>query len=50
MLSKPALRKTEARIDYLGFEIPDRWVVGYGLDHQDRYRALPYVGILPDTR
>lgn len=50
LLSKPARRKTEVRIDYLGFEIPDRWVVGYGLDHRDRHRALPYVGILPAVR
>ena len=45
LLSKPACRKTEARIDYLGFEIPDVWVVGYGLDDKERYRALPYIGI-----
>jgi hypoxanthine phosphoribosyltransferase len=45
LLSKPACRKAEARIDYLGFEIPDVWVVGYGLDDRERYRALPYIGI-----
>jgi len=45
LLSKPARRKTEARVDYLGFEIPDVWVVGYGLDAGERYRALPYIGI-----
>ena len=45
LLSKPACRKTEVRIDYLGFEIPDVWVVGYGLDDKERYRALPYIGI-----
>ena len=45
LLSKPACRKKEVRIDYLGFEIPDVWVVGYGLDDQERYRALPYIGI-----
>jgi hypoxanthine phosphoribosyltransferase len=33
-------------IDYLGFEIPDVWVVGYGLDHADRYRTLPYIAEL----
>lgn len=45
LLSKPACRKTDVRIDYLGFEIPDVWVVGYGLDDKERYRALPYIGI-----
>jgi len=45
LLSKPACRKKEGRIDYLGFEIPDVWVVGYGLDDRERYRALPYIGI-----
>jgi len=45
LLSKPACRKTGVRIDYLGFEIPDVWVVGYGLDDKERYRALPYIGI-----
>ena len=45
LLSKPACRRKEARIDYLGFEIPDVWVVGYGLDDRERYRALPYIGI-----
>ena len=33
-------------VDYLGFDIPDEWVVGYGLDYDDRYRALPYIGTL----
>ncbi|HET6418640.1 MAG TPA: hypoxanthine phosphoribosyltransferase [Geobacteraceae bacterium] len=36
----------EVDIDYLGFDIPDVWVVGYGLDFADRYRALPYVGYI----
>jgi hypoxanthine phosphoribosyltransferase len=44
LLSKSACRKTDARIDYLGFEIPDVWVVGYGMDDGERYRALPYIG------
>ena len=50
LLSKPACRKTEVRIDYLGFEIPDVWVVGYGLDDRERFRALPYIGIRSDKR
>lgn len=45
-LSKPDRRQVEVEIDYLGFEIPDVWVVGYGLDFADRYRTLPYIGAL----
>jgi hypoxanthine phosphoribosyltransferase len=45
-LSKPDRRRVEVEIDYLGFEIPDVWVVGYGLDYADRYRTLPYIGAL----
>jgi hypoxanthine phosphoribosyltransferase len=45
-LSKPDRRQIEVEIDYLGFEIPDVWVVGYGLDFADRYRTLPYIGAL----
>jgi hypoxanthine phosphoribosyltransferase len=33
-------------IDYLGFDIPDLWVVGYGLDYADKCRALPYIGVI----
>lgn len=44
--SKPDRRKIEVNIDYLGFEIPDVWVVGYGLDYADRHRTLPYIGEL----
>jgi hypoxanthine phosphoribosyltransferase len=47
LVTKPARREVDVRIDYLGFEIPDVWVVGYGLDHSDRYRTLPYIGSLP---
>jgi hypoxanthine phosphoribosyltransferase len=45
-LRKPDRLETEVHIDYLGFDIPDLWVVGYGLDYADRYRALPYVGYI----
>jgi hypoxanthine phosphoribosyltransferase len=45
-LSKPARREVAVDIDFLGFEIPDVWVVGYGLDFADRYRTLPYIGAL----
>ncbi len=41
---KPAGREAGVQVDYLGFEIPDAWVVGYGLDVADRYRTLPYIG------
>lgn len=44
--SKLDKRKVEVNIDYLGFEIPDVWVVGYGLDYADRHRTLPYIGEL----
>jgi hypoxanthine phosphoribosyltransferase len=45
-LSKPSRREVAVTVDYLGFEIPDVWVVGYGLDFADRYRTLPYIGAL----
>lgn len=43
LLRNPVRMEKELRIDYLGFDIPDVWVVGYGLDFQDRDRALPYI-------
>lgn len=46
LLSKPDRRKVEVHVDYLGFEIPDVWVVGYGLDFAERYRTLPYIGVV----
>lgn len=46
LLSKPARREVEVQIDYLGFEIPDAFVVGYGLDYAQKYRNLPYVGVV----
>ncbi len=45
-LSKPSRRECEVKIDYLGFEIPDEFVIGYGLDFDEKYRNLPYIGIL----
>ena len=49
LLDKPSRRKIEAKADYLGFQIPDAFVVGYGLDFAQRYRNLPFIGILkPD--
>ncbi|HXE73708.1 MAG TPA: hypoxanthine phosphoribosyltransferase [Candidatus Nitrosotenuis sp.] len=49
LLEKPARRRVENRIDYLGFTIEDYFVVGYGLDYAGRYRQLPFVGIVLDT-
>ncbi len=46
MLDKPSRRLTKVNVDYVGFEVPDEFVVGYGLDFAQRYRNLPYVGIL----
>jgi len=46
LLNKPERRRIDVDIDYLGFEIPDRWVVGYGLDFADKYRTLPYIAAL----
>lgn len=46
LLDKPSRRKVEFVPDYIGLEIPDEFVVGYGLDYAEKYRALPYVGIL----
>jgi hypoxanthine phosphoribosyltransferase len=42
---------TAVRLDYVGFDIPDRWVVGYGLDYDNKYRTFPYIGVVhaPDT-
>ena len=46
LLSKPERRKINVTIDYIGFKIPDRYVVGYGLDYQQQYRNLPYLAVL----
>ena len=46
LLSKPSRREAEVQIDYLGFEIPDAFVVGYGLDYAQKYRNLPYIGVV----
>lgn len=45
-LSKPSRREYEIEIDYLGFEIPDEFVIGYGLDYAEQYRNLPYIGYI----
>lgn len=46
ILDKPSRRRTEVDVAYTGFEIPDEYVVGYGLDYAQKHRNLPYVGIL----
>lgn len=46
LLDKPARRKAPVNPRYLGFQIPDHFVVGYGLDFAERYRNLPYIGVL----
>ncbi|MBL7005898.1 MAG: hypoxanthine phosphoribosyltransferase [Spirochaetia bacterium] len=43
LLDKPDRRVVEVEVDYIGFEIPDVWVVGYGLDYAEKYRTLPYI-------
>jgi hypoxanthine phosphoribosyltransferase len=46
LLSKPSRRKVDVKVDYIGFTIEDRFVVGYGLDYAEHYRNLPYIGIV----
>jgi len=46
LLHKPARARVEVKIDYLGFTIEDRFVVGYGLDFAEHYRNLPYIGVI----
>jgi hypoxanthine phosphoribosyltransferase len=48
LLTKPERRKVQLPTRYVGFEIPDRFVIGYGLDHEERYRNLPYVAALKE--
>ncbi len=46
LLDKPSRRLTDVKVDYIGFEVPDEFVIGYGLDFAQRYRNFPYVGVL----
>ena len=49
LLDKPSRREVEFHSDYVGKEIPDEFVVGYGLDFAEQYRALPYIGVLKES-
>ena len=46
LLDKPDRRECEVYVDYQGFQIPDEFVIGYGLDYDQRYRNLPYIGVM----
>ena len=46
LLDKPERRVVEVNVDYTGFQIPDEFVVGYGLDYAQKYRNLPYIGVV----
>jgi hypoxanthine phosphoribosyltransferase len=46
LLSKPSRRRTEVPVDFVGFEVPDEFVVGYGMDAGQLYRNLPYIGVV----
>jgi hypoxanthine phosphoribosyltransferase len=48
LLSKPSRRKVDVKVDYVGFTIEDKFVVGYGLDYAEKYRNLPYIGVVGD--
>ena len=48
LLDKPERRPVEFTPDYVGIEVPDEFVVGYGLDYNEKYRELPYVGVLKE--
>jgi hypoxanthine phosphoribosyltransferase len=46
LLSKPSRRKTDVKVEYIGFTIEDKFVVGYGLDYAEKYRSLPYIAVI----
>ena len=48
LLSKPSRRKVDVKVEYIGFTIEDKFVVGYGLDYAEQYRNLPYIGVIDD--
>ena len=48
LLSKPSRRKVDVTVEYIGFTIDDKFVVGYGLDYAEKYRNLPYIGVIAE--
>jgi len=48
LLSKPSRREIDVPLDFVGFEVPDEFVVGYGLDFAEEYRNLPFIGVLKE--
>jgi hypoxanthine phosphoribosyltransferase len=48
LLSKPSRRKIDVKVEYIGFTIEDKFVVGYGLDYAEQYRSLPYIAVIGD--
>jgi hypoxanthine phosphoribosyltransferase len=50
LLNKPSRREVDVHVDYIGFDIPNEFVVGYGLDYDEIYRNLPFVGVLKPER
>ena len=48
LLNKPEGRQVDVEADYTGFEIPDRFVIGFGLDYAEKYRNLPYIGVVEE--
>ena len=46
LLDKPDRRVADVKVDYIGFSIPDQFVVGYGMDYDQKYRNLPYIGVI----
>ena len=49
LLSKPSRRKIDVKVEYIGFTIEDRFVVGYGLDYAEQYRNLPHIAVVGDS-
>jgi hypoxanthine phosphoribosyltransferase len=49
LLNKPSRREIDISLDFVGFEIPDKFVIGYGLDFAEEYRNLPFIGVLQEN-
>jgi hypoxanthine phosphoribosyltransferase len=49
LLSKPSRRQTDVQVEYVGFTIEDKFVVGYGLDYGEQYRNLPYIAVMDEA-